>query len=341
MSLEHFIWHTDANNDRDSIKGIMVTFIAPASGTLTDFNIILTSGNSQQFTAEIFAAGTDGKPTGSAICSKTGCAYQFGFNNPNTFTTNGSVTAGNRYVLKLSVTTAGTFGTHIGNTMSLSPYEFSVRTSYDLTSWVLGGYGGTANFKIGGSWYGTCVHRWTGSDSVASIYAVSGTNINRAGTIVRPTKSGTIKGVQFTLAYSSGLTGTVEAKIYSGTTLLGTSLNTFVTTGFAAVTWIPIMFDFEGVSVTAGSEYYVVLSPVGYWGSSSSKVYALAVYNGIALGYGGQTTDADKKLDGQIGYVSSTVDSATPSWTANNSAHFPQIRLIGEPLSGSTVLIED
>lgn len=341
MSLEHFVSHADDWVEKTGLKGIIVTFIAPASGTLTDFNIsIVTAGAT--FTAELFASGSDGMPTGSAICSKTGCTSAFGLNNANTFTSSGSVTAGSRYCLKISVTSAGTISAGVGNHQSLHPYEFSVRTSYDSTNWILWGYGGFANVKIGGSWYGTSVHKWESGSAGGKVYAVSSTSISRRGVVIRPVVSGKIKMVSFNIAVTGTPNGVVRAEIYSGTTLLGYSSSVVASTGLATVSWIRVAFSFDGVDVTAGSEYYVVLSPVGYWGDSTTNyMYVQDIYSGIALGYGGQATDADKKLDGQIGYVYSTVDSATPSWTANNSAAFASIRVLGEIAQSGTILIED
>jgi hypothetical protein len=262
-------------------------FTPETSHDLNTVSFYLYKVGSPTYTVTIglYAAGSDDRPTGSALCntafsasSLTTAAKWYEYD----FTTGYQVTAGMKYALVLSadsgslsnivywrVNTAGTYSRGMRATSTNQGSTWTTNLSYDL------------GFKEGQyppRWY----EQFTAGDSAASgVY--TGFWISQS---FAPVTTHTLNQVSFKLYKVGSPTYTVTVSLHAAgsdnkptgpalcsTTFLASSLTT-------AATWYTYQFS-TGYELTAGTEYALVLSASGgasgnmvYWRTSSAGTYS-------------------------------------------------------------------
>lgn len=319
-----------------------VCFTAPASGAFNGVSAYMDAASSPVGTVSLYNAGSDELPTGSALETVTASfgSYALGLTTAWAGTTN--VTAGNKYCIVYEMT-SGSASPSIGG---ISVYT-TLGATYNGTDWVLNtGFGFGANYaiKIGSTWYGSRVARYSTGDLTSNqLYNSSGSRLARLGSILRPNRNAVIYGV-WGLFYKVGTpTSIMKCQIYNGATLLGTSnVNATVTglgttgSGQQARTF---QFGGSGIAVSSGNEYRIVFYLDGTSGNDSSNyvvVRAHATQSSTAF-----PTDDANCLDCMIGGTWATAETITDpdDWTdyrAYSGFRMPVVAVIGEYTVGGT-----
>jgi len=323
---------------------LLCYFKAPASGNLTDLEILFEGSGGGTRTnickCEIFAVDTAHWITGSAIAwdaAFTAATQGTALSTLDNFASGGvcPLVADTWYCAKITTTAADAFNNYgvlaagtIGGCKPLDTFTFSTT---DGSLFLCNGSGVPLNLKIGGSWYGSYTSRVVLNNLTSQLlYNTSGSRIARFGIMFTPAYDVALTGITVPIYRTGTISGYLTAEIYSGTTLLYTSMATSAIDGYSTNASSPstVWLDMPRDLMTTGTTYRIVVRISGSGTAGDASNY-LALKGFASMS--NFPSDDSKILDGFYGGCFCT--EVTPStWTdyrASGNA-MPSIGLYGE-----------
>ncbi len=328
-----------------STAQVLLIFEMPASGTIEGIAFICgQGGGTGTGRIDLYAVGTNGLPTGSAIAYDASySSYNYGLGS-GTLDGTASVVAGTRYAAKITNPNTGSESTNYLQVAAITYGIFAeMYGSADSgTTWESKGVGSVA-VKIDGVWWSASRVRSARVGLTSQpVYNDTGSpnTIRRTGVVFKRSEAYTFNRPVFAMYKVGSPTSTVAliCEAWNGSTLLATSISKVLVSSISSTSATnPTYkgFHFNDISVDANTEIRYVVRAEGADDLDSSNYIALS---GDEKGSVYPSGDANK-IDGYLGGTFTSVGTPGSSdWTdyrTSSTNVLPYFELFGNSVQSS------